>query len=615
MMVPFSRLQEGIRTVSRSQLQDVGVAMVVQGQEVIAASIFNMVRKRVRSDVVTMQIMLFAVKRDFQNQGVARRLLWALFKLCNREGFQTDKLMVLSANRPESTQNWWTVKGGFSTDEGDDLANEGSYTTYDAFERFFTGGSVPDAFLLPWPMYPDVQNEAHAEGQARRRAVHEKQLAAREDEVTAEMLARCGFNEITVLVCPVSSWLASHGEQWVRGRGHQVEEQQAAAAADDGPGDGLTDAAMPTVGGNEDGEAEGGEEDVDGEMPVAGDEGGVDDDMVIDVDRDETNRADPPAVPPRQPSTADAVGDEGEDVAAAAANTQARRWAGKPKADPEIRKLRIGEFMMGSGRLSKVFHNDGADVYAMEHDPKKPEYGDGLVRPSERPTVGEVARQMRSASPSAPSAPPQLYLDLSACRSMRPRDLPTLDYAHFSPTCKSVSKCAGDAHKRTVDNGFLGPDGDKICIEYNMDLTWIRQVIEDQLLRPGNEGFVYTIEAPEGIAHEVPHLKFLEIPRTHGGVGAERVRIDFCKFGQEHQKPTQLWTNIESMIDELKDEHKNPYLCCHFPCKHGRGYHPKLGREGIAVAEAEPFPMELVYWMKTHVKKSIGHRVKDKVKA
>ena len=68
-------------------------------------------------------------------------------------------------------------------------------------------------------------------------------------------------------------------------------------------------------------------------------------------------------------------------------------------------------------------------------------------------------------------------------------------------------------------------------------------------------------------------------------VGAKRCKLDYCRFGEEHQKPTFIWTNIESMIQRLTED-PSPYLCKDTPCKHGMGYHERLGRGG----HTEPLP-------------------------
>ena len=84
--------------------------------------------------------------------------------------------------------------------------------------------------------------------------------------------------------------------------------------------------------------------------------------------------------------------------------------------------------------------------------------------------------------------------------SLSPQDLPTLDYAHFSPNCKTVSNQSSGKHGRKKDNdvsnSYLGTTPD--AMEYNKDIEWIYRVIREQQLRPGNEEFKFTIEAPEG---------------------------------------------------------------------------------------------------------------------
>ena len=122
----------------------------------------------------------------------------------------------------------------------------------------------------------------------------------------------------------------------------------------------------------------------------------------------------------------------------------------RPVARPNgLRKLRIAEFFMGSGRLTMAFKDYGVDALCIERDVKAPEYdGKYLVKPQGPPfpQPGDAVKAMRAAKTSAEG---KAFLELCSARDLRVVDLPTLDYIHFSPQCTSVTRAAGDKHLRT----------------------------------------------------------------------------------------------------------------------------------------------------------------------
>ena len=151
---------------------------------------------------------------------------------------------------------------------------------------------------------------------------------------------------------------------------------------------------------------------------------------------------------------------------------------------------------------------------------------------------------------------------------------------------------------------------------------WIFKVITDQLDRPGNDGFKFTIEAPKGVAKNLYSFKNIEQPVDDGGPGGVRCEVHYCKFGMEIKKPTYLWTNIASIIDELSTENEtrsHPYLCCHGQyCHLGHGHHKQLGtgRPGGACSGAAPFPEHFVVWLVHHiVNRACAKRRSDEVMA
>lgn len=190
---------------------------------------------------------------------------------------------------------------------------------------------------------------------------------------------------------------------------------------------------------------------------------------------------------------------------------------------------------------------------------------------------------------------------------------------HFSPDCKSVSRAAGGSHRRNEGNGYLGDDS--ACQDYNKDLGWILEVVTNQMKRPGNSLFKFTIEAPVGIISKHPTIKMIEMPVADGGRGGKRCEVHYCKFGLPIHKPTYLWTNIPSVIADLPTDERrpHPWLCrAGNQCFLGEGNHKQLGtgRPGGACSEAAAFPHDLVNWLVQHVvNRGCAERRTDDVKA
>lgn len=127
--------------------------------------------------------------------------------------------------------------------------------------------------------------------------------------------------------------------------------------------------------------------------------------------------------------------------------------------------------MAGSCRFAKKLLTYGYDMLIVERNINAPEYKPGLLdRPTEKRLPGEACKEMRDAQ-GGRDARARAFIELCSCRDLKPEDLPTLDVAHFSPTCASVSCASNDKHPRNEDNDFWGPPNDQMCIEYNLDRT------------------------------------------------------------------------------------------------------------------------------------------------
>lgn len=102
------------------------------------------------------------------------------------------------------------------------------------------------------------------------------------------------------------------------------------------------------------------------------------------------------------------------------------------------------------------------------------------------------------------------------------------------------------------------------------------------------------------------------VMEQHGGIGASRLQITYCKFGEKHCKPTFLWTNIDSIIDEL-DETRGPNrktCTAKHPC--GNLHHEQICKT-VQAKKASPFPIALVHWLCMHIQDACASRRTDGV--
>ena len=115
--------------------------MVSHGDDgVIAAGTFALVRplklgssrRGGQSPPWAMELILFAVDRKFEGQGVAKRLQRELFRFCNREAI--PKMVVLSAELVGQQRNWWCKVGGLDPDADDDCCE--AFTNFAALQSY-----------------------------------------------------------------------------------------------------------------------------------------------------------------------------------------------------------------------------------------------------------------------------------------------------------------------------------------------------------------------------------------------------------------------------------------------------------------------------------------------
>lgn len=126
------------------------------------------------------------------------------------------------------------------------------------------------------------------------------------------------------------------------------------------------------------------------------------------------------------------------------------------------------------------------------------------------------------------------------------------DFVWSSPPCTAFSVASIGHHWAQGGNNPIPKTKEA---SYNQELVWkTRKLIEE--LKPGGG---YLIENPRGMLRKLPPVQ-----------GLERRTITYCQYGDDRQKPTDLWGTVEGWT------HREP-------CKPGAGCHvaaPRGSRTG-----------------------------------
>jgi len=263
---------------------------------------------------------------------------------------------------------------------------------------------------------------------------------------------------------------------------------------------------------------------------------------------------------------------------------------------------------MGSGRLAmELGKTKGWSMSGVEREVSRPEYDDEYLIDPRKCSDREG----------------KIHLWICSLRDVRPQDLATVDFIHFSLNCQSVSNAAGGKHGRVEANEFFGTT--EAANEYNQDLMHAIRICQDQLDRRDatgnkiNEHFKFIFEAPQGVSKSVPYYKYIvEQPLERGGLGGTRLVFDMCKFGVEYQKRTFLWTNVRTLINKLAndgvtDRKNHEFLCGSdaFGCQHyrrlGASAHANICH-GVRTEDATPFPDHLCVFLATCIDNECAFR-------
>ena len=128
-------------------------------------------------------------------------------------------------------------------------------------------------------------------------------------------------------------------------------------------------------------------------------------------------------------------------------------------------------------------------------------------------------------------------------------------------------------------------------------MLWIKQ---------RNPNVVFLIENPRGYMKEMPVMKDLEKE-----FDLRSTTVNYCRFGYDVNKPTNLWTNDYELFSRLNDQH---FKCTKDTCPYFSGRHPeqvrgdsKLDHSAIPSALAEEvadYMQSKCYWNRVNYRKA-----------
>ena len=130
------------------------------------------------------------------------------------------------------------------------------------------------------------------------------------------------------------------------------------------------------------------------------------------------------------------------------------------------------------------------------------------------------------------------------------------DVIWASPDCTSYSVAAISYHRRQESNGNLAPITDyaKFCDKTNAHVV--------ELIKELNPKFWF-IENPRGGMRKMNFVR--DLPRY---------TVTYCQYGEERQKPTDIWTNHPAPNFKPPCKRGSP---CHVPAPRGA----RTGTQGI----------------------------------
>jgi hypothetical protein len=245
---------------------------------------------------------------------------------------------------------------------------------------------------------------------------------------------------------------------------------------------------------------------------------------------------------------------------------------------PIMRPLRSIEWFAGSARLSFALRRNHGWGHAVIHDydPSKVEWQEHGMQPDTTTfRSDEFLDEVRLGA---------FYQEAA------------YDYFHFSVDCSSFSGLGHAGQGRNESNDFLGNGA--ACARGNRMIHKACDLIGIQMER--NPHFLFTLENPftgRMKDHPIVHAR-LEAPREHGGLGAQRVVVDYCWFfasthaERAFRKRTIFWTNSPTMIREF-GVHAPPARSSHYICERRtpcQCYGAHRAVNSSTTREATPFP-------------------------
>ncbi|KAL3905882.1 MAG: hypothetical protein SGILL_009500, partial [Bacillariaceae sp.] len=115
------------------------------------------------------------------------------------------------------------------------------------------------------------------------------------------------------------------------------------------------------------------------------------------------------------------------------------------------------------------------------------------------------------------------------------KDLSVLpDFCWASPVCTSMSRAAGGTHRAPLRGKYC-----KTTLAEESDYQLYKLFSMLRFFLRHNPDFLFVIENPVGGMGQLPFIKAMEHQ-----MNLRKVTVEYCRFGEKYQKPTNLWTNV-----------------------------------------------------------------------
>lgn len=133
------------------------------------------------------------------------------------------------------------------------------------------------------------------------------------------------------------------------------------------------------------------------------------------------------------------------------------------------------------------------------------------------------------------------------------------DFIWASPPCTTCSNLAGGHHRNIAKGQF-----EKTQKAHDHNLLFAQMMAIMKWFKSKNPHMIVVIENPVGQMQKMPMM--IEFEESFG---LHKAVVDYCAFGRDDKKPTNLWTNDEDLCSRL-----SKFRCSKNTCPYFNGVHP-----------------------------------------